>query len=143
MLVVIVLALFGGVVLLIALALRSGGDDDSSGDNPPITATAPATLTGQPGIPPALQILAPQGEVTMSIGQSLPIQFVASSASGVTQVELRRFNQPLDARTFDRVTEAQGTFNFVPDSTGLHFLEVVAWSGSARGVSVQITVRVQ
>ncbi|HVO70724.1 MAG TPA: hypothetical protein VMT24_11805, partial [Aggregatilineaceae bacterium] len=61
----------------------------------------------------------------------------------ITRVELRRFNLVLNFIAVGNLTVYQGAFLYQPDSTGVHIVEVVPWSGTIQGspASVAIIVR--
>jgi hypothetical protein len=88
-------------------------------------------------------IQSPANNVAVSLGDTVTIQFTASSTQGITRVELRRFNQVLNFIAVGNLTIYQGTFLYQPDSTGVHIVEVVPWSGTIQGdpASVAIIVR--
>jgi hypothetical protein len=88
-------------------------------------------------------IQSPANNVVVSLGDTVTIQFTASSTQGITRVDLRRFNQVLNFIAVDNLTVYQGTFLYQPDSTGVHIVEVVPWSGTIPGDPASVAIIVQ
>jgi serine/threonine-protein kinase len=131
----------GIVVLVVAVVLvigvlSSGGDNNTSGPTLPPPPAASAT----PAVRPTVAVTAPANGTQIDLGDAVTIQFTASDARGVTRVELRRFDVVLTAISGNNQATFQGSFDYTPDSTGAHTLEVVPWSGDIRGDPAAITI---
>jgi len=139
--VIVAIAALAGVVLVIELLASAGGGQRETVPTPPVSTLAPTSVPA--GLRPRIVIQAPANNVTVSLGDTVTIQFTASSAQGITRVELRRFNQVLNFVAVGNLTTYQGTFLYQPDSTGVHIVEVVPWSSTIQGdpASVAILVR--
>jgi serine/threonine protein kinase len=138
--VVVAVAALAGVVLVIELLASSGGQKETV----PTLAPPTSVSTSVPsGLQPSIAIQSPPNNVTVSLGDTVTIQFTATSPQGITRVELRRFNQVLNFIAVGNLASYQGTFLYQPDSTGVHIVEVVPWSGTLQGppASVAIIVR--
>jgi len=146
------LTIIGGVVLAIlvlfgvvlGIALLSGSDNGPSAVSP----TAPPAATAVPtptfaANQPNVVVLDPVGAVRIGLGDVVAIRYRASSAEGLTRVELQRFGRVLDQATPGGVTEYEGTFMYQPDSTGQHAVEVVAWHGEVASAPATVVVIVQ
>jgi hypothetical protein len=139
--VVVAVAALAGVVLVIELLASSGGGQNNT--VPTLISPTPVPSSVPAGLRPSIVIQSPANNVTVSLGDTVTIQFTATSSQGITRVELRRFNQVLNFIAVGNLTAYQGTFLYQPDSTGVHIVEVVPWSGTIQGspASVAIIVR--
>ncbi len=136
----------GAGVILIALlvllaSLLSGGDDGRSAG--PTVAPGP-TITPTVEFRPVASIQAPVSNPSVMLGDTVTIEFsVQANRNPITRVELRRFNRVLDSQDVNNQNTYEGTFNYTPDSTGQHTVEVVPWSNGIRGDSDSITIGVR
>jgi hypothetical protein len=92
---------------------------------------------------PLVTIQAPLGSANVTLGDTVTIQFTATGPQSITRVELRRFNQVIYAVDVGSQATYQGSFVYQPDSTGVHLLEIVAWSSAIQSDPVSVTILVQ
>lgn len=132
--------LFFVVVLVIALLTASDGSSQPG-------AATDTPGTGPTDIPaaarPTVQIQAPADNTRISLGGAVLVQFVASGAGGISEVQLRRFGQLVATVTVGGADVYQGVFPYTPDSTGPHQLEVVAISGGIPSDPARLTLMVE
>lgn len=135
----LVVVIIAGIVLAASLLTSggSGGEPSAAPDESPVATDVPAALR------PSVTIRQPDDRSAVGLGQPVRIEFIASGANGVSEVQLRRFNQVIDRAETSGATSYQGLFIYTPDSTGPHVLEVQAWSGQIAGEPARITVFVQ
>lgn len=137
---VVVVALF---LALLLFGLLASGDDDptngnSSGADTPTPTEVPSTAR------PTVSILSPANETTISLGETVTIEFVATGPTGLTLIELRRFNDVKARVEVNSITTTyQGSLIYRPDTTGPHYLEVIAWNGRIAGQAAALTIFVQ
>ena len=137
-----VAGVIGIVVLVLVASLLSGGNGGSSGSGP--TSPPEPTITPTAEFRPAASIQSPASSPTISLGDSVTIEFtVQDSRNPITRVELRRFNRVLDSVDVSSQNTYTGTFSYTPDSTGRHIVEVVPWSSGIRGDAASVTIVVQ
>jgi serine/threonine-protein kinase len=139
--VIVAVAALAGVVLVIELLANSGGGQNEAVPTLPAFTQVPTSLPA--GQRPSIVIQSPANNVAVGLGDTVTIQFTASCTQGITRVELRRFNLVLNFIAVGNLTVYQGAFLYQPDSTGVHIVEVVPWSGTIQGspASVAIIVR--
>ena len=137
-------ALVAGIVLIVIVVLLGsaliGGDDDPGSGGPtapPATNTIPAELR------PALTIQSPADNTQVSLGDPVTIDFSATDREGITRVELRRFNIPLDTLFVQNQARFDGEFTYTPDSTGSHTLDIIAFRNDIPGEPDTITLFVR
>lgn len=92
---------------------------------------------------PTTTIRLPADGTVVSLGDYVRVEFTASSADGITRVELRRLGRVINTVRAPGQPTFQGWFEYAANTTGTHELEVVAWSGNARGDPARVTIRVQ
>lgn len=138
----ITLALAALAAVILGLALLSGnGSEEESLPTPP-RATQSTTEVPQ-AFRPNVTILSPADNTNVSLGQSVTIQFAANGAGGVTQAELRFFDQVVQTVQGSGQTSFTGSFTYTPGSAGIHRLEVIAYSGSTAGNPAYVTLLVR
>jgi serine/threonine protein kinase len=129
-----------GIAVAIALLL-------SPNNNAPQEPTLPAVPSGPTAVPddlrPGAAIQSPDNNTVVELGRSVTIRFIARGSQGITRVELRRFDQPLDVMTAGGETMFSGSFDYMAASTGTHQLEIVPWSGDIRGTPATLTLIVR
>jgi hypothetical protein len=139
--VIVAVAALTGVVLVIELLANSGGGQNGAAPTLPAITQGPTSVPA--GLRPSVVIQSPGNNAVVSLGSTVTIQFTASSTQGITRVELRRFNQVLNFIAVDNVAVYQGAFLYQPDSTGVHIVEVVPWSGTIPGDPASVAIIVQ
>ncbi len=134
-----VILLFG-VIFVVALIFGTQ-------DKTPTQPTAPPGTVAPTAVPaeqrPTLTITSPASTTNASLGVPVVVQYVAESANGITRVELRRFSRVIDSVQVGGSISYQGTFTYTPDSTGVHILDVVPWSGNIPGDPATVTIIVR
>jgi hypothetical protein len=129
-----------GVIWLLSQPSEST-NTDSPFDNPAASPTIAPSET--PANRPIIQIINPVGNIGMSLGDTLDIEFSAAGVSGITRVDLQRFGQTLDSLSGGGQTTFQGHFSYMPDSTGMHEISLIPWSGDVPGEAAVLMISVQ
>ncbi|WP_119068625.1 serine/threonine-protein kinase [Aggregatilinea lenta] len=130
------------IVILVVLVSLLGGGDDGQGAGP--TSPPEPTITPTAEFRPAASIQSPTSGPTITLGDSVTIEFTAQdSRNPITRVELRRFDRVLDSVDVSNQSSYTGSFTYTPDSTGRHTVAVVPWSNGIMGDSASLTITVQ
>jgi serine/threonine protein kinase len=138
--VIAAIIVFAGILLVAGVLLSSPGDKKNAAPTTP--PTIPPTNVPA-GLRPLVTIQAPLGSANVTLGDTVTIQFTATGPQSITRVELRRFNQVIYAVDVGSQATYQGSFVYQPDSTGVHLLEIVAWSSAIQSDPVSVTILVQ
>ena len=146
-------------IILVVIILGVAGAvfvNSRSNDNATDIPTAAATETPPPASPsatqfnpvdvPRVRVDSPQSVEVVELGEEIAIQVVAFDSQGVTRIELRRFGiaiQTIASDTSSGTSPFAVNFDYVPDTTGQHSLEVVAFRDDIEGESRFITIIVR
>ncbi len=133
---IMVVALFV-VLLLFGLLFSSDDGTNNNGDDAPVATDIPSAAR------PTVVIRAPANQTTVSLGTTVTIEFVATGADGITEVQLRRYNDVKARVEVGGATTYQGFLTYTPDTTGRHDLDLTAWNGRIAGQPTTLTIFVQ
>ena len=137
---IIALVVLVGVIWLLTRPSADQTTDNLNPDSPSFPTIAPSET---PANCPIIQIVNPVGNIGMSLGDSLEIDFSAAGVNGITRVDLQRFGQTLESQIGGGQATFQGRFTYTPDSTGVHEISLIPWSGDISGEAVILLVSVQ
>ena len=147
-LVKIFMAVTLGVVLLLGVTVGVGllvtGDSPSTGEHTPRPSNTPPATAVPAYLRPQVTLFAPTDGSTVTVGQTVAVQFSAICTAGkVTRVELRVGGQVVDAVDTGGVPAYQGVFLYQPQTVGAQELEVIGWNDQIAGEPARVTIFVQ
>lgn len=126
------------LLMLAALACNLEIKDDGSGSSGQTPSPAQAAR-------PTVTIIAPQDNTTVVRGQNIEVQARATSAQGVTRVELRANELVVDSQVpaeQSRPQSLDAVLDYKAEQTGTVTLTVIAYSNNIAGQPAQRTVTV-